>query len=269
MFMRNMIFMRRTEKRAARQKKGLALVMTVVLFLAGTLAGAQESADLTGDDILRLADEQQTFETSAAVGRMEITDRFGKKVSTFESWSRGEDESLIEFTSPAERGQKILRTADEIFLYYPDAEELIRMQGSALRQSMMGSDISYEDMTGGKDRASQYEVELVGEESRQGRPCWVLELTAKTRKVPYPREKLWIDQETFLVWRGEYSTRSGRLLKEMVVLEAETFGGREVGVKTRISDKMKVDSETLLIIEEMEVNPDLDPQLFSLDELTW
>ena len=223
---------------------------------------------LTGDEIIRKADDMQVFETSEATGEMRIKDRFGIKVSTFNSWSRGAEESLIEFTSRAERGQKVLRTEDELYLFYPDAEELIRMQGSMLRQSMLGSDVSYEDMTGGKDRISQYDVVLEGEESVKGNDCYVLMMTAKVRTVPYPKEKVWIDKETFLVWKAEYYTKSGRLLKEMEALKVEEIAGRIIATETRISDKMKTDTETIMVINDLRINIPLDVD-FSLDDLSW
>jgi len=224
---------------------------------------------LTGEEIIRKADDMQVFETSEATGEMRIKDRFGVKVSTFISWSRGSDESLIEFTSKAERGQKVLRTEDELYLFYPDAEELIRMQGSMLRQSMLGSDVSYEDMTGGKDRISQYDVVLEGEESVKGNDCYVLMMTAKVRTVPYPKEKVWIDKETFLVWKAEYYTKSGRLLKEMEALEVQEFEDRLIAVETRISDKMKTDTETIMVISDLRINVPIDDDKFSLEELSW
>jgi len=223
---------------------------------------------LTGDEIIRKADDMQVFETSEAAGEMRIKDRFGIKVSTFNSWSRGADESLIEFTSRAERGQKVLRTENELYLFYPDAEELIRMQGSMLRQSMLGSDVSYEDMTGGKDRISQYDVVLEGEENVKGKQCYVLMMTAKVRTVPYPKEKVWIDKETFLVWKAEYYTKSGRLLKEMEALKVEEIAGRTIATETRISDKMKTDTETIMVINDLRINIPLDVD-FSLDDLSW
>jgi len=224
---------------------------------------------LSGEEIVRRADEAQTFDTAVSSGEFRIKDRFGLKVSTFKAWSRGSEESLIEFTSVAEQGQKVLRTEDEIYIFYPDADELIRMQGSALRQGMLGSDISYEDMTGGKDRLSKYSIELEGEESENGRPCYVVFMTANTRTVPYPKQKLWIDKESFIVWKGEYFTRSGRLLKEMETLETRVYDGRTVAVKSRISDKMKKDSETLMFIDELELNVPLDESIFSIRELSW
>jgi len=224
---------------------------------------------LTGEEIIRKADEIQVFKTSEASGEFQIKDRFGVKVSTFNSWSRGTNESLIEFTSKAERGQKVLRTENELYLFYPDAEELIRMQGSMLRQSMLGSDISYEDMTGGKDRISQYNVILKGEENINGNDCYVLIMTAKVRTVPYPKEKLWIDKETFLVWKAEYYTKSDRLLKEMETLDTQIINGRTIAIETRIVDKMKTDTETIMFISNIKINIPIDDSMFSLEELAW
>ncbi|MDC7124836.1 MAG: outer membrane lipoprotein-sorting protein [Spirochaetales bacterium] len=222
---------------------------------------------ISGEEIVRLADEAQTFKTAKSSGEFQVTDRFGTKITSFNSWARGESESFIEFTSRAERGQKILRTKDEIYLYYPDAEELIRMQGSALRQGVLGSDISYEDMTGGKDRAKQYTIEITGEEKVLGRDCWILKLTAKTRTVPYPKEIVWIDKKSYLVLKGEYYTKSDRLLKEMEVLEIGIFDNIETAARTRISDTMKSDSETVLVLKTFKANVALDNRIFSLEEL--
>ena len=223
---------------------------------------------LTGEEIIRKADETRTFETSRSSGEMRIKDRFGIRVTTFNSWSRGTVDSLIEFTSPAERGQKVLRTADELYLFYPDAEELIRMQGAMLRQSMVGSDLSYEDMAGDKDRIARYDVVLLGEDNTKTRDCYVLMMTAKVRTVPYPKEKVWVDKETFLIWKAEYYTKSGRILKEMDVLKAREIAGRMIAVETRISDKMKSDTETIMVLKDLRINIPLDVN-FSLDDLSW
>ena len=245
------------------KNKTITLLIILSLFIPVTAFA------LTGEEIIRRADEIQVFETSEASGEFQIKDRFGVKVSTFNSWSRGKNESLIEFTSKAERGQKVLRTEDELYLFYPDAEELIRMQGSMLRQSMLGSDISYEDMTGGKDRISQYDVILEGEETINGNDCYVLIMTAKVRTVPYPKEKLWIDKETFLVWKAEYYTKSDRLLKEMKTLDTQIINGRTIAVETKIVDKMKTDTETIMFISDIKINIPIDDAMFSLEELSW
>lgn len=224
---------------------------------------------VSAEEIIQKMDELATFETSYSTGSIQTKDRFGTKTSTFNAWSQGESDSLIEFTSTAERGQKILRTKGSLYLFYPDAEELIRLQGAALRQSMLGSDISYEDMTEEKNTLDNYKAVLEGTEAFKDTMCYVITLTATTRSVAYPVQKLWIDTDYYLVWKAQYSTAQGRLLKEMEVLSTLEAGGRVIASETRIQDKMKRDSHTYMRLDSLEVNPVLDKKIFTLENLTW
>lgn len=148
------------------------------IFIAGAIGSplVLHAQQLSAEQIIRRLDQNLVFETVRARASMTVRDRFGERTSTMISYSRGRDLSLIEFTSAAERGQKVLRTADEIYLYYPDAAELVRLQGAALRESMLGSDVSYEDMTGGRTILDTYNVTLRGTETVNGRHCYVVDL---------------------------------------------------------------------------------------------
>jgi outer membrane lipoprotein-sorting protein len=200
---------------------------------------------------------------------MVIHDRFGQRTSEFIMYARGEEEALIEFTSASEAGQKVLRTEDEIYLFYPDAAELIRLQGAALRQSMLGSDVSYEDMTGNRGYLDTYEVELGGRERIDGRPCYVLELEATSRDVAYPRQKMWVDAELYVMRRAEQYALSGRLLKVVEVQELMREAGKVFPSHMTIRDQLKQDTRTEFVIEEAEIGIDLPPRIFSVEELTW
>ncbi|MCK9482582.1 MAG: outer membrane lipoprotein-sorting protein [Bacteroidia bacterium] len=224
---------------------------------------------LTAEEIVEKMDSLSTFDTTHSTGSIQTTDRFGTKITLFNFWSQGKKDSLIEFTSKAERGQKILRTEGSLYLFYPDAEQLIRMQGAALRQSMLGSDISYEDMTEEKTTLDNYQVKLEKEELFKEQDCYVLTLTAKSRSVAYPVQKLWVDKQTFLVWKGEYYTKQGRLLKEMEVLKTFSVGDRVLPKESKIEDKMKKNSFTIMSVDSFEANPKLDKKIFTLENLTW
>ena len=224
---------------------------------------------ITAEEIVRQMDRQQSFSTMKAGGSMITHDRFGTKKSDFISWSRGNDDFLIEFTSAAEMGQKILRTANELFLYYPDAEEVIRLQGAALRQSMLGSDISYEDMTEGNDTLSKYEVELTGEEQIGGQDCYVIEMIAKSRDVAYPKQIVWVIRDTLVPQQVQYFSKSGKLLKEMKVDAIEKIDEKYVITRMTLEDKLKKNSSTELVIDDLETNVNLARDFFSLENLTW
>jgi outer membrane lipoprotein-sorting protein len=243
-------------------KKLLLALLTVTAVPASLWA-------ISAEDIVRNMEKNTVADTARTEGMLVVTDRFGTNKSTFISYSRGVDDMLIEFTSVDEEGMKILRTRDEIYLFYPDAEELIRMQGAALKESVMGSDMSYEDMTGGKSLLRSYSVALEGTETVAGEPCYRVSMTAKNRNVPYYSQTMWIDTGLFIYRQVHKFSRSGKLLKEITADDIRTVSGRVVPFHLVLKDTLKRNSSTEFIIREIALDVHLDPEIFSLEELTW
>ena len=133
----------------------------------------------------------------------------------------------------------------------------------------MGSDFSYEDMTGEGDLLDQYKVTLLGEEMIDGRKHFHLELEAKKRGLAYPKQEAWIDAEYWVMTRAKSYSLSGRLLKEMELGDIRQVGGKYVPHYIIMRDAMKRSSSTEMRIEEIDLAADLPPDIFSLEELTW
>jgi outer membrane lipoprotein-sorting protein len=244
--------------------------LIAALVALGALAPAPAAPQaLTADQIIDRLEKNLVFDTARLTGTLVVRDRFGERESTFVSWSRGEDTALIEFTSAEERGMKILRTRDEIYLYYPDATELIRLQGAALRDAVLGSDMSYEDLTGGKGLLKSYRATLEGTEAVDGRPCYRVSLEALRRDVAYYRQVLWVDSSLFLPRRIHKLARSGALLKEVEVDEIRSIAGRNVITRMTLRDTLKRGSSTSFVMSRIEIDIKLPPTIFSLGELTW
>ncbi|OQX29610.1 MAG: hypothetical protein B0D92_02780 [Spirochaeta sp. LUC14_002_19_P3] len=237
------------------------LILFALLMLAA-MAGAQSA-----EDIVRELDRMQTFDRLYTEGTMISTDRFGEKRSTYRAWSRGARDFLIEFTNVEERGQKVLRVDDELYLFYPDAEDIIPMHGSALKQSLFG-DVSYEDITEGRNTLDKYDVGLMGSEDVKGLDCWKIEMTATSRDVPYPRQVLYVSKQDNILRAAEYYARSGRLLKLVDVKKVEMFaGGRIMLTEVEMQDELRRGSSTVMRIDKVNVEPVLRDDLFSLRSL--
>jgi outer membrane lipoprotein-sorting protein len=238
--------------------------LAALLLLAAAAAGAQSA-----EQILQRLEDSQRFRTQEAEGTLVITDRFGARTKTFRSYAEGEDRMLLAFTNPEEKGQKILRLAGEIYLYFPEAEEVLHLQGAALKESVLGSDFSYEDLTTEESLLSRYEPRLLGSERIEGRDHFVLELKARKRGAAYSLEKIWVDAERYVLRRAEYYALSGKLLKDMVVLEVKAVSGRFVMTRAIMRDRMKKDSSTELQLGRLRLDEPLPRDIFSLDRLSW
>lgn len=240
------------------------LVILAVMFTLALPLSA-----LTGEEIITKMESNQVHDSAETTGSFAITDRFGTRVKTYKASSIGEDKMLLEFTNPEEAGQKILRIDDEIYLYFPEAEEIIHLQGAALRDSVMGSDFSYEDLTGGKSLLDDYTVELEGNEPIEGHDCYRLELKARRKDVVYPIQTIWVDSELFVYRRVMLYSLKGKELKEMAVKEFREVSGKIVPVHLEMRDRMKKSSMTVFKTDSLQIDIPIDLALFSLEELSW
>jgi outer membrane lipoprotein-sorting protein len=156
-------------------------------------------------------------------------------------------------------------------VYSPDTEEVMLISGHMLKESMMGSDMSYEDTIENEGLSARYDPVIGGSEilnfDGAGRDCWVLDLTAKRRTESYPKQKLWIDKETGDCLRYELFALSGAKLKEYNLIRVEVFGGRRFPVELEIRDLLRRGSKTTMIMRNVVLDQPIADSVFSTRNL--
>jgi outer membrane lipoprotein-sorting protein len=167
--------------------------------------------------------------------------------------------------SPArDKGTKILKIGDIIKIYYPSAERVMRLSGHMMRQSMMGSDFSYEDMTErARKMREEYSGEIKEDERLNERTCYVLVLTSKIKKQTYFTRKIWVDKERFVGLKEELFAKSGKLLKVLTVDSIESFKNRYYPTRITMIDKLRKNSSTEMIIKKIDFDITIPPGTFS------
>jgi outer membrane lipoprotein-sorting protein len=221
----------------------------------------------TAEEIVRKMQANLVSATSRTEATVTVRDALGTRRVSFVSYARGESEALIVFTSSEEKGQKILRAADAIYLLYPGADQVLRLQGAAFRDAVLGSGMSYEDLTGGRTLLESYDVTLDGRESVDGADCYRVSLKAKGRNVAYPRQVMWVDATLWSARRIEQYSLSNRLLREIRLSELSRVSGRVVPRRMVIQDAIKKASSTEIVVDAIEVGIPLDPGLFLPEKL--
>jgi negative regulator of sigma E activity len=153
-------------------------------------------------------------------------------------------------------------------MFFPDAEEIIKISGHMLNQGMMGSDFSYQDVMESDKLTDLYDFEIIKEEELDGRLCYVLEGIAKEGvKVSYYRRVSWVDKERFIGLKEELYAQSGRILKETKVNKIEEIEGRLIAVDSVMENKLRKDTYTQFIITQISFNPEIPEETFSLQNL--
>jgi outer membrane lipoprotein-sorting protein len=222
----------------------------------------------SAEDILSRVDANQVYSTIYYEGRMEIVSGARSKVKTMKAWAEGEDKAFIEFTNPEDRGTKMLKLEDNLWMYFPSEQDTVKISGAMLRQGIMGSDFSYQDAMNSEELSTLYAASVAGSETLEGRDCHVLELKSDKSGVHYPRRRLWVDKEHFTILRGELYAKSGTLLKVLKVLGTVSLQGRRFPSVIEYSDQLKKNSRTVLTMDSIVINPSIDPGRFSLQAFT-
>ena len=113
-----------------------------------------------------------------------------------------------------------------------------------------------------------YDFKIIGEEEIDGRPCYVLEGIAKEGvKVSYYRRVSWVDKERFIGLKEELYAQSGRLIKETKINEINKIEERWIPIDSVMEDKLRKNTYTEFKITQIDFNPEIPEETFSLQSL--
>lgn len=158
---------------------------------------------------------------------MTIHGKRSSRTLTSKTWSEGSEKSFSEYLSPAaDKGTKMLKLEGQLWIYSPSTDRIIQISGHLLRQSVMGSDLSYEDMMEERKLSDVYNAIVIKEEKLNDRNTFLMQLTAKVDNVAYYSQKIWIDTERFIPLRQELFSKSGQLLKRTELKDVKQIQGR-------------------------------------------
>ena len=241
----------------------VAFVMQGAIIMLAAMSSAVAQPP-SGDAIIEKVDQNRIAQNRMIVFEMIVHGRRGNRNIKARSWIEGAERSFTEYLSPArEKGTKMLKLEDQLWTYSPSTDRTIRISGHMLRQSVMGSDLSYEDMMEDRRLLRLYDSEVVGEEEFLGRPCWVLKLVAKESNVAYHSRDVWVDKERFLPLKENRYAKSGRLLKTTTVMSMIKVDDRWVGNKIVFKDELKSGDGTEFLVESVEFDADIPDHIFS------
>jgi outer membrane lipoprotein-sorting protein len=238
-------------------RNSIIFVLLTVCFLLG----AQQP---TGQEVLQNIDANMFANEVISVMSMTIHAPRTSKTMRLKSYTQGDERSFSEYLSPPrDAGTKMLKLQDNLWIYEPDADRTIQISGHMLRQSMMGSDLSYEDMMEENRLELLYDAEITGREQILDRDCWIVRLTAKVPDAAYQSRTLWVDAERWLALKEERFGKSGTLLKTTEIKEVFMADGRWYPRRMIIKDALKAGKGTEIVFEEMQFNATIPPHYFS------
>ena len=222
------------------------------------------AAQLTGKQILEKVDVNYKSTNQVVETKMVVHSRRGARTMRARSYVVGRDKAYTEYLAPArDKGTKMLKLENELWIYSPQSDRIIKIAGHMLKQSAMGSDLSYEDMLEEDTLADLYDATVIGRELFNSRDCYKLELIATKKDLSYHKRIVLVDKERFLPLVEERYAKSGKLLKKSSIEEVFKVANRWYPKKMVFKDMLKDGKGTEYYIEDIKFNQNIPKSKFT------
>ena len=224
-----------------------------------------QTDQMNADNIMKAMDENLNAESRIVTSKMVVRGRRSNRTIESKSWVVGTDLAFTEYLSPPrEAGTKMLKLGEKLYTYSPQTDRVIQISGYMLRQSVMGSDMSYNDMMEDRPIEELYSATIEGSVEIDGRDHWIMVLDAKVKGLSYPKRRSWVDKEYLLPIKEELYAKSGKLLKTSSLQGIKKVQGRWFPSKFVYKDELKRNSKgTEWIIDNIEFNKKIPDSRFS------
>ena len=237
----------------------------IILILSQSISFLFCEEEITIDEIISAIDSNIYAKSQVYTSKMIVHGRRSSRTIRSKSWIVGINKAFTEYLSPPrEAGTKMLKNGDKLWTYSPQSDRVIQISGHMLRQSIMGSDLSYNDMMEEQSFETMYEALLEGTEIINNRKHYIILLEAKITGLSYPKRRAWVDSEYLLPMKEELYAKSGKLLKSTTMDGIKKIQGRWYPSRIVFKDELKRNSKgTEWIIEDIRFDVNIPESRFS------
>jgi outer membrane lipoprotein-sorting protein len=231
-----------------------------LLLAAAIPASGQAPTDVAA--LVKAVDAtRNVFEEAVITARAtQVVDGKETGRADFDVYVKGRDRGLIVFRGGKNGGRKVLTNGDRMWLLVPGSTNPVPITPN---QRLLGG-ASFGDVA--RLRFSEdYTAKATGKtETAAGRSCVVLELTAKSPKVSFPRVLLSADEREKLPCRVRFFLASGKEVRDVTFTKFRVESGKTVVSEMEIRELLGAASRAVTRLEYRDYRmARLDPKIFT------
>lgn len=183
----------------------MAWLARPALLLFAALPALAQSPNPNGDEILARVDRLRHPWPAFHVD-LTVTD--AKTAQRWRVSARENGDARLDGLSAKEKGRSVLMLGDAMWLLLPGSKRPLKVTPQQrLMGSAAGGDVARTRF--GKD----YLVQNLKDEDLEDRPCWRLELSARTPGLSARTVTLWVAKDRMLPLKAEFHHASGKLAR--------------------------------------------------------
>lgn len=236
------------------------------------IAASASAAELDIHDLVDRANKALRGDSSRGRLVMTIVNPDWQRSIEVEGWNKERTFAFIVIRAPAkERGETTLRRKNEMWVWLPKVERVIKIPPTMMHSSWQGSDFTYEDIVKADSIVKDYTHKLLGTKKEEGRTVYHIEALPKP-DAPVVWGKvitdlaLYDDQSVVPLLEEDYSER-GELIRTITLSDIKVLGGRRVPARLECVPAQKKGQHTTLQYKELEFDIPLKDDFFSYQRL--
>jgi len=251
--------------------KKLKISILVIIFGLGiyTNVSAQE---LNGKQIIEKVYNRPAPPEQTATLTMTLTNKSGsERVRTIKQFTKDlgkVEKSIMFFQAPADVKNTSFMNwtyeddskSDDQWIYLPALKKTKRISSDSKSDYFMGSDFTYDDL--GDRKLEDDTHTLLGEETLDGKECYVVESVSNDEEYMYSKTKTWIIKEHFIGFKKEFYDEDGDLLKVLYIKEYKDYDGYLI-INLSEMENVQKNHRTTMDLGDININNKLKESLFS------
>ena len=243
----------------------LALLMIPFILLVCPVdsARAQDAQALVEDSFNYFRGKTSVSTVSMTIHRPDW-----ERVMTIRAWTRGEDESIFWITAPPkDYGNATLKKGEQMWIYNPKVNRVIKIPPSMMSQTWMGSDFSNNDISKTDSLLRDYNHSIIDTETHEDKKVFVVKSIPKPQApVIWGMQKLRI-REDLIFLSQEFYDEELQPVKAMTGLEIQMIGGRLFPRVWKMHKANAQEEYTLLEYIDLAFDKELPDELFTISSL--
>ncbi|MET1076631.1 MAG: outer membrane lipoprotein-sorting protein [Pseudomonas sp.] len=181
------------------------------------------------------------------------------------------DQTLMTFDSPRDlAGSGLLSHnqatgEDEQWLYLPAVKRIKQIGARNKSGPFMGSEFAFEDIV--TPFWQKFHYRSLAEDTLDGLACYTLERIPNDPFSGYARQRVWIDQQQYLIRRIEYFDRKNSLLKTYSATDFKQYAGKHWRPGQMLMVNQQTGKQTRLLWNDYSFHTGLSERDFSQNAL--
>lgn len=255
------------------KKKNVILIVALVFM---TIGATKSTAQMTGKQIMESVYNAPAGEDMQGELSMILINKQGeqrvRKLQQYIKDFGDTEKKIMFFLSPADvKGTSFMNWSyddgkdDDQWIYLPALNRTKRISSEGKNDYFMGSDFTYDDL--GDRHPDEDNHTLLGEETVDGKACYVVESKPKEEDYIYSGIISWIMKDNMIGLKREFYDEDGDLLKTLTIHEYDKIDGYWTILKTEMKNVQK-DHKTVMEFSDVQINQGVADSKFTERSMT-